>query len=109
MTKKKTPVKSKTVKTKTVTYDSAEYLNSDEAVGAYMEEALATNDPAFIAKALGTLARAHGMAQIAKKTGLSRESLYKALSIDGNPEFATIIRVAGALGLKFSVSAASAH
>jgi|SRR5579863_2344544 probable addiction module antidote protein len=86
-------------------YDSAEYLTNDEAVHAYMEDALETNDPAFIAKALGTIARARGMSQIAKKAGLSRESLYKALSTDGNPEFGTVIRVMHALGLKFSVTA----
>jgi len=94
-------------KIKTSLYDSAEYLDSDEAVSAYMEEALATDDPAFIAKALGTVARARGMAQIAKKAGLSRESLYKALSAEGNPEFGTVMRVIHALGLKFSVTASS--
>lgn len=87
-------------------YDSAEHLNSEAAIHAYMEEALETNDPAFIAKALGTIARARGMSQIAKKSGLSRESLYKALSTDGNPEFGTVIRVMHALGLKFSITAA---
>lgn len=92
-------------KIKTTAYDSAEYLDSDEAISAYMEEALATEDPSFIAKALGTVARARGMAQIAKKSGLSRESLYKALSAEGNPAFGTVIRVMHALGLKFSVSA----
>ena len=96
-------------KTKTSLYDSAEYLDSNEAISTYMQEALATDDPAFIAKALGTIARARGMAQIAKKAGLSRESLYKALSTEGNPEFATVIRVMHALGLKFSISSASAH
>ena len=100
MTKKK-------AKPKTTIFDSAAYLDSDEAVNAYVEEALATEDPAFIAKALGTVARARGMGQIAKKSGLSRESLYKALSAEGNPEFGTIIRVMHALGLKFSVSALS--
>src|SRR5271170_399552 len=90
---------------KTTPYDSAEYLGSSEAINAYMEEALETDDPAFIAKALGTIARARGMAQIAKKAGLSRESLYKALSTDGNPEFGTVIRVMQALGLKFSITA----
>jgi probable addiction module antidote protein len=74
-----------------------------------LEEAFSTDDPAFIAKAIGTVARARGMSQIAKKSGLSRESLYKALSTDGNPEFGTIVRVMNALGLKFSVSPASAH
>lgn len=93
-------------KTKTYPYDSAEYLNSSEAIGAYMEEALETNDPAFIAKALGTIARARGMSQVAKKAGLSRESLYKALGTEGNPEFGTVIRVMQALGLKLSVTAA---
>ncbi len=91
---------------KTTAYDSAAYLDSDVAVQAYMEEAFATQDPGFIANALGVVARARGMTQIAKKAGMSRESLYKALRADGNPEFATMLRVMGALGLKFSVSAA---
>ena len=89
---------------KTSTYDSAEYLNSNEAIVAYMEDALETDDPTFIAMALGTIARARGMAQVAKTAGLSRESLYKALSAEGNPEFGTILRVMKALGLKLSVS-----
>ena len=96
--------KSKT-KTKTIPFDAADYLDSDEAIGAYMEEALATQDPAFITVALGSVARARGMSQIAKKAGLSRESLYKALSTDGNPEFGTVMRVMNALGLKFSITA----
>jgi len=90
-------------------YDSADYLNSSQAIQAYLEDALETNDPAFIAKALGTIARARGMSQIAKQAGLSRESLYKALSIEGNPEFGTVIRVMHALGLKFSITATQAH
>src|SRR6202051_9689 len=97
--------KRKTKAPATRPYDSAEYLNSDEAISAYMEEALETNDPAFIAMALGTIARARGMAKVAKKAGLSRESLYKALSTGGNPEFGTIMRVMHALGLKFHVTA----
>jgi probable addiction module antidote protein len=92
-------------KSKTSPYDSADYLDTSAAVNAYMEEALETDDPAFIAKALGTIARARGMSRIAKKAGLSRESLYKALSAEGNPEFGTIIRVMQALGLKFSITA----
>jgi probable addiction module antidote protein len=96
-------------KTKTLPYDSAEYLDSPEAISAYMEEALESDDPAFIAKALGTIARARGMTQIARRAGLSRESLYKALSTEGNPEFGTIIRVMHALGLKFSITATHAH
>ena len=93
-------------KTKTSPYDSADFLDSKEAIHAYMEEALESDDPAFIAKAPGTIARARGMAKIAKKAGLSRESLYKALSAEGNPEFGTVIRVMQALGLKFSIAAA---
>jgi probable addiction module antidote protein len=96
-------------KIKTSPYDSAEYLDSTEAINAYMEEALETDDPAFIAKALGTIARARGMSQIARKAGLSRESLYKALSSEGNPEFGTVIRVMQALGLKISISTADAQ
>lgn len=87
-------------------YDSAVYLDSPEAINAYLEEALATDDPALVAHALGTIARAQGMSQVAQKAGLSRESLYKALSNEGNPEFATIMRVMHALGLKFSVTSA---
>ena len=90
---------------KTTRFDSAEYLDSDEAVSAYLEEALATDDPTFIVQALGTVARARGMSQIAKDAGLSRESLYKALSAEGNPEFSTVIRVMQGLGLRFSVTA----
>ena|ERR1700723_410188 len=96
-------------KTRTFPYDSAEYLDSPEAINAYMEEALETDDPAFIARALGTIARARGMSEIAKKAGLSRESLYKALSTEGNPKFGTIIRVMHALGLKFSITATHAQ
>jgi probable addiction module antidote protein len=91
---------------KTTRFDSAEYLDSDEAISAYLEEALETSDPVFITQALGTVARARGMSQIAKETALSRESLYKALSAEGNPEFSTVIRVMHALGLRFSVTAA---
>lgn len=85
-------------------FDPAEYLDSDEGIAAYIEEALDIGDPAFIADALGVVARARGMSQIAKETGLGRESLYKALSPDGNPEFATVLRVLKALGLRLSVS-----
>jgi probable addiction module antidote protein len=89
---------------KTKPYDSADYLDSEEAVVAYLEEALESDDAAFIAHALGVAARARGMTQIAKDAGLSRESLYKALSADGNPEFATVLRVLKALGLRLSVT-----
>jgi len=95
--------------TKTFPYDSADYLISVDAINSYMQEALETNDPAFIAHALGTIARARGMSRIAKRAGLSRESLYKALSTGGNPGFGTIIRVMRALGLKFSITATQAR
>ena len=94
---------------KTTKFDSVAHLESAEAIGAYMEEAIDSNDPAFIAHALGQIARARGMTEIAKEAGLSRESLYKALSADGNPEFATVLRVMQALGLKFSVSSTVEH
>jgi len=94
-------------KIKITPFDSAEYLDSDKAVSAYLEEAFATDDPAFVAKALGTVARARGMTQIAKKSGLTRESLYKALSVEGNPKFRTIIRVMNALDVRLAVRPAS--
>lgn len=84
---------------KTRPYDSAVYLTDAAAIAAYMSEALATNDPAFIRKAMGTIARARGMSEIARASGLSRESLYKALGADGNPEFETVLRVLRACGL----------
>ena len=96
-------------KSKTSPYDSAEYLDTSEAINSYMEEALETGDPAFIARALGIVARARGMSRIARKAGLSRESLYKALSSEGNPEFGTVIRVMQALGLNFSITSLHVH
>ncbi len=93
----------KAKKIKTTRFDAADYLDSDKAISTYVAEALATDDPAYIAHALGTVARARGMTKIAKKAGLSRESLYKALSAEGNPEFGTIIKVMSAIGLQFSV------
>jgi probable addiction module antidote protein len=83
-------------------WESAEYLKTDEDMVLYLEACLeeAGDDAAFIAKALGTIARAKGMTQLAKETGLGRESLYKALSGEGNPSFATILKVTTALGIK---------
>ena len=83
-------------------WDSAEHLKTDEDMALYLEACLeeAGDDAAFIAKALGTIARAKGMTQLAKDTGLGRESLYKALSGEGNPSFATILKVMNALGLQ---------
>lgn len=91
-------------KVKTKLFDPAEYLDSPEAVSAYMSEALETGDPAFVADALGVIARARGMSEVAREAGVSRESLYRALSADGNPEFGTVLRVANALGLRLTVT-----
>ncbi|MBZ0097354.1 MAG: putative addiction module antidote protein [Sulfuricella sp.] len=89
-------------------WDSAEHLKSDEDMALYLEACLeeAGDDAAFIAKALGTIARAKGMSQLARETGLGRESLYKALSGEGNPSFATILKVMHALGIKLHAEAA---
>lgn len=84
-------------------WDSAEYLKTEEDIALYLQACFeeAGDDAAFIAKALGTIARARSiMTQLAKDTGLGRESLYKALSDDGNPSFAAILKVINALGLK---------
>lgn len=91
-------------------WDSAEHLNSDEDIALYLDACLeeAGDDPAFIAKALGTIARARGMSQLARETGLGRESLYKALSGEGNPSFATILKVIHALGVKLHAETARA-
>lgn len=87
-------------KVKTKRWDPAEHLESEEDMAAYLEAALEDGDPALIAAALGDIARAQGMGQIAKKTGLGRESLYKALSPEGNPEFSTVVKVVRALDLR---------
>lgn len=86
-------------KTKTKRWDAADYLKSDEDMAAYLEAALEDGDAAVFTAALGDIARAKGMSQVARKSGLGRESLYKALSPDGNPEFATVLRVVRSLGL----------
>ena len=89
-------------KTKTTKYDVAEHLRTPEEMAAYFEACLeeADGDAAFIAKALGDIARAKGMSQVAREAGVSRESLYKALSGDRIPSFDTILKVISALGLK---------
>lgn len=88
-------------------FDSAEYLQDEQDVALYFQACIdeAGNDPAFIAKSLGVIARARGMTKLAKDTGLSREGLYKALSGEGNPEFSTIWKVINALGLKLHSTA----
>lgn len=93
---------------KTKPFDPAKYLDTPEAIATYMTEALETGDPAFVADALGVIARARGMTEVAREAGVSRESLYRALSAEGNPEFGTVMRVAQALGLQFSITPAPA-
>ena len=96
-------------KTKTTHYDVAEHLRTPEEMAAYLEACLdeAAGDAAFIAKALGDIARARGMAQVARDAGLSRESLYKALSGERSPDFDTILKVVNALGLRLHAEAVS--
>lgn len=91
-------------KIKTTAWDPAEHLNSENDMAAYLEAALEEGEPALVAAALGDIARARGMTQLARDTGLGRESLYKALSPNGNPEFSTILKVVNALGLKLHAS-----
>ena len=81
-------------------WDPAENLQSEKDMAAYLEAALEEGDASLFAAALGDIARAKGMSQLARETGLGRESLYKALSPSGNPEFSTILRVLSALGLQ---------
>ena len=94
-------------KAKTRAWDPAEHLITDEDMAAYLEAALQEGDSALIAAALGDIARAKGMSQIARDAGLGRESLYKALSAEGNSEFATIMKVIAALGLELHASPSS--
>jgi len=100
MATRKRPTKPRA--TKTLPYDVAEQLRTPEEVAAYLDAWLdeAPDDAAGIARALGAIARAKGMTQVAKDAGLSRESLYRALSADGNPSFATVLKVARALDFK---------
>jgi probable addiction module antidote protein len=81
-------------------WDASTYLRDDQEMVAYIQSALEEGDPSVITAALGDIARAKGMTRIARQAGLGRESLYKALSPDGNPEFATVLRVLEALGLR---------
>lgn len=93
-------------KTKTRPYDAAAYLKTEEDCALYLQAAIdeADGDPSIIVAALGDIARARGMMQLAKETGLSREGLYKALSPEGNPSFATVAKVIEALGLRLHAS-----
>ena len=93
----------------TTKWDSAEYLKTEEDMKLYLEACIeeAGEDPSFIVHALGVVARAKNMSQLARDTGLTREGLYKALSPDGNPTFATVAKVAKALGFKLSINLAA--
>ncbi len=83
-------------------YDTADYLKTDKDMAAYLDAAVEDGNPALVAAALGDIARARNMSQLARDTGMTREGLYKALSGDGNPSFATILKVANALGLRMA-------
>lgn len=87
-------------------YDTADYLRTDEDIANYLEACAEDGDPALIAHALGTIARARNMSQLARDTGLTRAGLNKALAKDGNPSFATVLKVAKALGLRVAFVAA---
>lgn len=90
---------------KTTRWDSAEYLKTDADVTAYLDACFdeAPDDPAFLLHALGTIARAGNMSQLARDSGLTREGLYKALSSDGNPSFGTVMKAASAMGYRFAL------
>jgi probable addiction module antidote protein len=98
----------KAAKTKTTPYDVASQLRTPEERAAYLDAWLeeAPDDAVGIARALGDIARAKGMTAVAREAGLSRESLYRALSADGNPSFATVLKVAKALGVKLHAGVA---
>lgn len=99
MTKTKAPPK-------LIAFDAARYLDDDEAIAEYMTAVLETDDPDLLLLALGDVARAKGMAQVAKDAGLGRESLYKALAPGAKPRFETVMKVARALGVKFTAQPA---
>ena len=90
---------------KLTTFDAAQHLKTNQEMVVYLDEMLSENDPAMITHALGVIARAKGMTQLAKETGVSREGLYNALSSDGNPEFSTALKVIKALGLTLHATA----
>jgi probable addiction module antidote protein len=92
-------------KVRTTRYDGAALLKTSKDIAAYLEAAMEDGDPRVVAAALGTIARAKGMTALAREAGLGRESLYKALSPDGNPEFSTILKVVRALGLRLHAEA----
>lgn len=89
---------------KTTRFDAAKYLASPEEQATFLEDAFASGDPAYIAHALGIVARARGMTQIAREAGVTREALYRALSPEGDPRLSTLLGVVRALGLKLSAA-----
>src|ERR1700731_5227370 len=91
---------------KTTRFDAADYLDSEERQAAYISAALETGDADFVRDALGIVARARGMGEIAKNAGLNPEGLYKALGETGNPEFSTVMRIVRAMGLTLSARSA---
>ncbi len=90
----------------TTLYDTADYLDSPEAIAAYIEAAFEDGDPALITHALGVVARAKGMSQLARDAGVTREALYKALTADGDPKLSTFVGVMKALGMRLTARAA---
>lgn len=92
-------------------YDTADYLKNDEDIAAYLEAVMEEggDDPAYIVHALGVVARAQNMSQLARNAGMSREGLYKAFSGTGNPSFSTVVKVAAALGLRISFTASGSQ
>ena len=95
------------IKARTIPFDAAQFLKTPRQIAAYLEAALEDGDPQVVAAALGNIARAKGMAQIAKDTGLSRESLYSALSPEGNPKLTTFLKVVHALGIQLKAEASN--
>ena len=89
---------------KTMPFDAAKYLDSDETIAAYLTEAFRDGDPALIAAAIGDVARARGMSQLAKETGITREALYQSFSPSGNPTLATMSKVLGAIGMEIAIT-----
>lgn len=95
-----TPKKKTAGRLKVRPFDGSRYLTTESRIAAALDEALLSGDPRFLAVTLGEIARARGMSQLARDTGLARESLYRALSAEGNPEMATVLKVIRALGLQ---------
>lgn len=88
-------------------YDAADYLKTEEDITNYLNSVLELNEPEVFAKAIGDVARAHGMAKVAKSTGLKRETLYRSLSSKGNPQLDSLMKVLGAIGMRLSIVTAN--